>query len=75
MPVVVIFTKFDALDDLAFQELVDNGASEEEAVAQTKTYSSELFEQTQILKKLSTSKYPPKDSAFLRGKRGLNLKS
>ena len=72
---VVIFTKFDALDDLAFQELVDSGVSEEEAVDQAKIYSSKLFERTQILKKLSTSKFPPKDSAFLRGKRDLNLKS
>ena len=70
---VVIFTKFDALDDLAFQELVDNGVSEEEAVDQAKTYSLKLFEKTQVLEKLSSSKYPPKDSAFLRGKRDVSL--
>ena len=74
MPVVVIFTKFDALDDLAFQELVDSGVSEEEAVDQAKTYSSKLFERTGILEKLSISKYPPKDFAFLRGKKGPSLK-
>ena len=67
VPVIVIFTKFDALDDIAFQDLLEKGASESDAVAQCETHKMELFNKTRILDKLFGSRFPPKHTAFLQG--------
>jgi hypothetical protein len=66
VPVIVVFTKFDALDDLAFVALCEKGFAEDDAVAQCETHAMELFKETVILDKLSGTRFPPGHIAFLR---------
>ena len=75
MPVIVVFTKFDALDDLTFEDLLEKGISPDEASAQCEMHAMELFKQTGIIDKLARTKFPPGHTAFLRSKNFLLLSS
>jgi hypothetical protein len=68
VPVIVVFTKFDALDDIAYEDLLERGISPDEATAQCEMHAMELFKQAGILDKLSRTKFPPGHTAFLRSK-------
>jgi hypothetical protein len=66
VPVVAIFTKFDALEDKAYGELDEQGVSHEDAVTQAPARAVADFE-TNHLPYLYKQKFPPKGHAYLRG--------
>ena len=63
---IVIFTKFDALDDNAFDCLEKEGFSWEEAKRQAPVRAVDNFEKV-YLPRLYKSKYPPRGHVYLRG--------
>jgi len=66
VPVVAIFTKFDALEDVAYQALEDEGVSEGDALAQAPARAVDDFEKM-FLPDLYKRKYPPSGHVYLRG--------
>jgi len=66
VPVVAIFTKFDALEDKAYGDLEEEGASEEDAVAQAPARAVADFEEM-YLPELYRREYPPRGHVYLRG--------
>ena len=71
MPVIAIITKFDAMDDKAFAELVKRGRSEDEARDEAPRHAVKMFEE-EIKDVLYENKYPPKGHVLLRGKLARN---
>lgn len=68
VPLVAIFTKFDALDDTAYQELADEGLCHDCAVEQAPIRAVTDFE-TEYLPIVNSQRYPPKGHVYLRGAR------
>jgi hypothetical protein len=66
VPVILIFTKCDALDAIAFTDLEREGKSIEEAEAKAPRRALEDFEKQQ-LPRFKARTYPPKDVVYLRG--------
>ncbi|KZP15907.1 hypothetical protein FIBSPDRAFT_958425 [Athelia psychrophila] len=66
VPVIVIFTKFDAMDDKAFGELIEQGLSADEARARAPDHAAVMFERD-LKDVLYGMKYPPKSHVLLRG--------
>jgi hypothetical protein len=64
--VVAIFTKFDALDDKAFDDLERAGVSFVDAKQQAALRAVADFEKVH-LGRLYERRYPPKDHVYLRG--------
>lgn len=67
VPVIAIFTKFDAMDDKAFTELIESGKSVDDARVQAADHAVVMFERD-LRDVLDGMKYPPKAHLFLRGK-------
>ncbi|KAF7973843.1 hypothetical protein HWV62_14132 [Athelia sp. TMB] len=65
VPVIAIFTKFDAMDDKAFAELLKQGASDDEARVRAPNHAVAMFDQD-IKHFLYETKYPPKGHVLLR---------
>ncbi|KZP32351.1 hypothetical protein FIBSPDRAFT_1036978 [Athelia psychrophila] len=65
VPVIVIFTKFDAMDDKAFSELKRSGLSTDEARVQAPGHAGMMFERD-LRGMLYGMKYPPKNHVLLR---------
>ncbi|KZP32354.1 hypothetical protein FIBSPDRAFT_1036979 [Athelia psychrophila] len=65
VPVIVIFTKFDAMDDKAFSELKRSGLSTDEARVQAPGHAGMMFERD-FRGMLYEMKYPPKNHVLLR---------
>ncbi|KZP07215.1 hypothetical protein FIBSPDRAFT_998546 [Athelia psychrophila] len=65
VPVIVIFTKFDAMDDKAFGKLIEQGLSTDEARARAPDHAAVMFERD-VLHVLYGMKYPPKSHVLLR---------
>ncbi|KZP15899.1 hypothetical protein FIBSPDRAFT_895415 [Athelia psychrophila] len=65
VPVIVIFTKFDAMDDKAFGELIEQGLSTDEARARAPDHAAVIFERD-LKDVLYGMKYPPKSHVLLR---------
>ncbi|KZP21129.1 hypothetical protein FIBSPDRAFT_919623 [Athelia psychrophila] len=65
VPVIVIFTKFDAMDDKAFGELKRSGLSTDEARVQAPGHAGMMFERD-LRGMLYGMKYPPKNHVLLR---------
>jgi hypothetical protein len=68
VPVIVVFTKFDALDDEAYGVLKDEGLLPDEALIQAPTRAMKDFQNNSNDLPLFKSHYPPKASVILRGK-------
>jgi hypothetical protein len=66
VPLIVIFTKFDALDDDAFDCLDKEGLPWEDAKQQAPVRAVADFEKVH-LRSLYKSKYPPRGHVYLRG--------
>jgi hypothetical protein len=66
VPVVAIFTKFDALEDVAYGKLKNEGVAHNGAVEQTADRAVADFERD-YLPVLEQMKYPPKGRVYLRG--------
>ena len=66
VPVIALFTKFDALDDKAYDDLEKEGASWEEAKRQAPVCVTADFEKVH-LGNLYGRRYPPKGHIYLWG--------
>jgi hypothetical protein len=66
VPVVVIFTKFDARDDIAYGDLREKGISAEDAKERAPARAVIDFEKVH-LGGLYEKEYPPKAHIYLRG--------
>lgn len=66
MPVVAIFTKFDALEDIAYGKLKNEDVPHDDAIKQTADRALVDFERD-YLPVLNELKYPPKGRVYLRG--------
>jgi hypothetical protein len=67
VPVIVVFTKFDALDDEAYGALKDEGILQDDAVNQAPHRAMKDFEKTCKELSIFRSHYPPKAFVILRG--------
>jgi hypothetical protein len=68
VPVIVVFTKFDARDDEAYGALKEEGLSQDDAVNQAPSRAMRDFEKTCKDLSIFKSHYPPKAFVILRGK-------
>ena len=68
MPVVLIFTKFDALEDMCYGKLRGQGKSHEEASIQMLELANKIFQQ-EYLPHILDAKFPPKTYICLAGNR------
>ena len=67
MPVVLIFTKFDALELKCYSKLREEGKSHEEASVQVSELADKTF-QDKYLSRVLGAKFPPKTYVCLSGK-------
>jgi hypothetical protein len=65
VPVLVIFTKMDALDSKAWNKLIVQNMSREEAKQQAPEHSLSIAKDH--LNQLLDMRYPPKGSVYMRG--------
>ena len=72
VPVIVIITKFDAMDDKAFMKLRKEGLTRDEARDKAPRHAVTIFGQ-EIKDILYKYKYPPKGHVLLRGKPTHNM--
>lgn len=72
MPVIAIFTKFDAMDDKAFADIIDTGGTLEVARAEAPTRAVAMFDRD-IRAVLYGMNYPPKSHVLLRGELPLSI--
>ena len=70
MPVVIIFSKFDALEDVAYGKLKKEGIPHADAVKQTGDRAVADFERD-YLPVFDGMKFPPKGRVYLRGNASL----
>jgi len=73
VPVVAIFTKFDALISKAFQALREKGMSRQDAKAQALTHAEKDFAK-EYLHLIYEKQYPPKGHLYLRDMNKLEAK-
>jgi len=66
VPVVLIFTKFDALEDMCYGKLRGQGKSHEEASIQMLELANKTFQQEYLLRILK-AEFPPKTYICLAG--------
>src|SRR6266446_9102634 len=59
VPVVLIFTKFDALEDMCYGKLRGQGKSHEEASIQMLELANKIFQQ-EYLPRILDAEFPPK---------------
>lgn len=71
---IAVFTKFDALDDKAFESLEEEGVEWDIAVVRAPLRAAADFEKTH-LERLINFRFPPKDYLYLRGGDDLHLSS
>ncbi|OAX37551.1 hypothetical protein K503DRAFT_771375 [Rhizopogon vinicolor AM-OR11-026] len=60
VPVIAVFTKFDALWDDAFRQLKDSGLTRMESKAMAPEKAKEIFANMKIWDRLRETQYPPK---------------
>jgi len=68
VPIVLIFTKFDALEDMCYGKLRDQGKSHEEASIQMLELANKTFQQ-EYLPRILDAEFPPKTYICLAGNR------
>ncbi len=66
VPVIVIFTKFESCDAVAFNKLEDEGLSFEEAEDKASQCAEDDFKRDELPRILS-QKYPPVKVVYLQG--------
>ncbi|KAJ8580235.1 hypothetical protein M405DRAFT_855043 [Rhizopogon salebrosus TDB-379] len=62
VPVIAVFTKFDALWDDAYGQLKNSGLTRRECSIRAPEHAKEIFAKAKIWDRLRETKYPPKDS-------------
>ena len=66
VPVVVIFTKFDALEDMCYNKLRSQGKNHQEAEDAMPEFAKNIF-QNEYLSRVLTADFPPKAHICLAG--------
>src|SRR5947209_1977434 len=67
VPVIAVFTKFDALWDDAFGQLKKSGLTRMESKRMAPEKAKEIFTNMRIWDRLRETQYPPKDCVYLAG--------
>ncbi|KAN0092724.1 hypothetical protein V8E55_003508 [Tylopilus felleus] len=67
VPVIVVFTKFDALHAVAFGELREQGMSIQEAVALAPEHAKEIFKRNGYYRRVQAMKFPPRNVICMGG--------
>ena len=67
VPVIAVFTKFDALWGDAYGQLKKSGLSRRECSNGAPERAKEIFADAKIWDRLRETKYPPKDSVSVSG--------
>ena len=67
VPVIAVFTKFDALWDDAFGQLRELGLTRMESKRMVPEKAKEIFTNMKIWDRLRESRYPPKACVYLAG--------
>ena len=67
VPVIAIFTKFDALRTIAFGELRQQGKGIQEALAMAPKQAEEMFKSNDYYGMLQATKFPPKNFVCMDG--------
>jgi hypothetical protein len=67
VPVIAVFTKFDALWDDAFGQLKELGLTRMEIKRMTPEKAKEIFTNMKIWDRLCETQHPPKDYVYLAG--------
>ena len=67
MPVIAIFTKFDALHTVAFGELRDQGMGIQEALAMAPKQAEQIFKDKDYYGMLQATEFPPKNFVCMGG--------
>ena len=67
VPVIAVFTKFDALWDDAFGQLRESGLTRMESKRLVPEKAKEIFTNMKIWDRLRETQYPPKDYVYLAG--------
>jgi hypothetical protein len=68
VPVVLIFTKFDALEDKCYSKLREQGKSHQEAKNELPELANKIF-QNEYLSRIENTEFPPKTYVCLAGDR------
>ncbi len=66
VPVVLIFTKFEALEDKCYSKLRDQGKGHQEAINGVPELANEIF-QNEYLPRIQNTEFPPKTYVCLAG--------
>jgi hypothetical protein len=67
VPVIAIFTKFDALHTVAFSELTEQGMGSEEALALAPQQAGQMFKDNDYYGMLQATKFPPRSFVCMGG--------
>src|SRR5882757_4227164 len=67
VPVIAVFTKFDALWDDAFGQLKESGLIWMESKRMAPEKAKEILTNMKIWERLRETQYPPKDCVYLAG--------
>src|SRR5882757_8131310 len=67
VPVIAVFTKFDALWDDAYGQLKESGLTRMECKRMAPEKAKEIFTNMKIWDRLRETRYPPKDYVYLAG--------
>jgi len=67
VPVIAVFTKFDALWDDAYEQLKDSGLSRSESLREAPEFAKTIFTNAKIWDRLCENRYPPKGHVYLAG--------
>ena len=66
MPVVLIFTKFEALEDKCYSKLRDQGKGHQEAKNELPELANKIF-RNEYLSRIQNTEFPPKTYVCLAG--------
>ena len=67
VPVIAIFTKFDALHTVAFSELTEQGMGSEEALAIAPQRAEQMFKDKDYYGRLQAKAFPPRNCMCMGG--------
>ena len=67
VPVIAVFTKFDALWDDAFGQLKESGLTRMESKRMAPEKAKEILTNMKVWERLRETQYPPKDCVHLAG--------
>jgi len=73
VPVIAVFTKFDALWDVAYKQLQDSGSSRSESKREAPEFAKVIFAEAKIWDRLCEKRYPPKAHVYLAGELSIHF--